>query len=448
MVHETYKLINTIKKMYPVIEFLHNRYFPDSKVYYSEKALIETKRKGRKVAPFVVPVVGGIVMESEGYRAYEVEAPYIAPKMPITADELANKAFGEPPESGRTPAQRENEIQAEHMDDLRKAILRRIELMCSEILLTGKVLMKHFSSAEDAAKDINYSLKYLQFYEKEFQNHHSFNEDFKSVPASEKVRLLYEMAGELRKRGIKASDLLMTADVFALLLSDIEFLEFFNKAKVDIGDIKPEELPDGVICNGRININGVTLTMFVYDEQYEDLDGEVKAIFPEGTIAMLHPNIGETVYAQVTYVEGKGFKSHAEKIIPRLVADEKNNMVEVQTFSRPVPYPFDWDSWLVANINDEPVAKEDGKENHASQENDTGSAAKSSAGAGEGVSNDIKLKTPDEINAMTKKADVIAYAESIGLSGLNDGQRLDELKEAVLNYQEETYEEQGGGDNL
>lgn len=48
MVHETYKLINTIKKMYPVIEFLHNRYFPDSKVYYAEKALIETKeREGR-----------------------------------------------------------------------------------------------------------------------------------------------------------------------------------------------------------------------------------------------------------------------------------------------------------------------------------------------------------------------------------------------------------------
>lgn len=433
MVHETYKLISTVKKMYPVIEFLHNRYFPDSKVYYAEKALIETKRKGRKVAPFVVPVVGGIVMESEGYRAYEVEAPYIAPKMPITADELAKKAFGESPESGRTPAQRENEIQAEHMDDLRKAIYRRIELMCSEILLTGKVLMKHFSSMEDAAKDVNYSLKYLQFYEKEFGNRYSLEKDFKSMSASERILLLYDMAAVLRGRGIKASDLVMTSDVSALLLSDIEFLEFFNKAKVDFGDIKPEEVPDGVVCNGRINVNGVTLTMFTYDEEYEDLDGKVKAIFPKGTIAMLHPNLGETVYAQVTYVDGKGFKSYAEKIIPRLVADEKNNMVEVQTFSRPVPYPHDWDGWLVVNIYDEPVSKEVSEDNVDTDEESL---------------DGVELKSLDEINSMTKKADVIAYAESIGLNDLNTEQKLDELKDAVLNYQEETYEEQGGGDIL
>lgn len=432
MIHETYKLINTVKKMYPVIEFLHNRYFPDSKVYYSEKALIETKRKGRKVAPFVVPVVGGIVMESEGYRAYEVEAPYIAPKMPITAEELANKAFGESPESGRTPAQRENEIQAEHMDDLRQAICRRIELMCSDILLTGKVLMKHFSSMEDAAKDVNYSLKYLQFYEKEFGNRYPLEKDFESMSASERILLFYDMAAVLRGRGIKASDLVMTADVSGLLLSDIEFLEFYNKAKVDFGDIKQEELPDGVVCNGRINVNGVTLTMFVYDEQYEDLDGEVKAIFPKGTIAMLHPNLGETVYAQVTYVDGKGFKSYAEKIIPRLVADEKNNMVEVQAFSRPVPYPYDWDGWLVANIYDNPVSKE---------------VSENSINVDEEPLDGVELKSLDEINAMTKKADVIAYAESIGLNDLDAEQKLVKLKDAVLNYQEERYEEQGGGDN-
>ena len=120
MVVETFKLIETIKKMYPVMQFFKDRYFPDGKTFYSEKALIETKKGGRRVAPFVIPVVGGIVQDAEGYRAYEVKAPYIAPKMPITAEELELKAFGESPESGRTPAQRENEIESEHMDDIRK----------------------------------------------------------------------------------------------------------------------------------------------------------------------------------------------------------------------------------------------------------------------------------------------------------------------------------------
>ena len=43
---------------------------------------------------------------------------------------------------------------------------------------------------------------------------------------------------------------------------------------------------------------------------------------------------------------------------------------------------------------------------------------------------------------MKKTADVIAYADSIGLSGLGEGKKLDELKTAVLNYQEENFEEQ------
>lgn len=424
MIRETYKLINSVKKMYPVAEFIHNRYFPDGKTFYSQKALIETKKKGRKVAPFVIPVVGGIAMENEGYRAYELDAPYIAPKMPITADELANKAFGESPESGRTPEQRENEIQAEHMDDLRKSICRRIELMCADILTTGRVLMKHFANGEDAVKDENYSLKYLQFYDEDFTNQYQFSKDFTEMTASEKILEFYKMAAELMSRGIRATDIVMTSDVSMLLMSDIDFLEFFNKAKVEMGEIAPSELPEGVVCNGKININGVVLTMFTYDEYFEDLDGEVKPVFPKGTIAFLQPGMGETVYAQVTFVEGKNFKSYAEKIIPRLVADEGNNMIEVQSFSRPVPYPYDWESWLVANIYDDPIS---------------GSSI-NSVNLFEEASEAVALKTEAEINAMTKKADLIAYAESIGLSGLTAEQSLSELKDAVLNYQEETYE--------
>ena len=428
MVTETYKLINAIKKMYPVVQFFKNRYFPDGKVYYSEKALIETKKKGRAVAPFVIPVVGGIALESEGYRAMEIEAPYIAPKKVITAAELEKKAFGESPESGRTPAQRENELEAEYMDDLRKSVSRRHELMCTELLLTGKVLMKHYANGDDAAKGVNYDLKYLQFYDKEFKNRYTFSSSFKDMSASLKIQEFYKMASKLRERGIRATDIVMASDVSMELMSKDDFLKFYDIAKVDFGDIKQTELPEGVVCNGRININGVVMTMFTYDEAYEDLDGQEKAFIPAGTILFLQPGMGETVYAQVTFFSGGSFKSYAEKIVPRFVGSEKENTAEVQVFSRPVPYPYDWEGWLVANINDKPEAGSD----------DSGQQPVE-AGIPEGQSDSPALKTGDEINAMTKKADVIGYAESIGLNGLGTEQGLNDLKTAVLNYQEENY---------
>lgn len=428
MIRETYKLVKTVKKMYPVVQFLKDRYFPDGPVYYSEKALIEFKKKGRKIAPFVVPLVNGIVMEKDGYRTDIVDAPYIAPKRVITAKELEQKAFGESPESGRSPEQRENELESEFIDDNRISILRRHEKMCADILLTGQVIMKHYATAEDAAKGENYDFKYLRFYEGEFKNKYKFTKKFKDMTTSEKIQEFYKMATVLRKRGVRATDIVMTSDVSMLLMSDKDFLEFYNKAKVNIGEINPTELPDGVVSNGSININGVVMTLFTYDEIYEDLDGEEKAILPAGTIAFLQPNMGTTVYAQVTFYTKDGFKSYAEKIVPRLVGDEKSNMAEVQAFSRPVMYPNDMDGWLVANIYDETAS--------------TQTEADNSVDTHEPPTADVStLKTEAEITAMTKKAELIAYATSIGLSGLDNSMKLDELQDAILNYQEEIYGE-------
>lgn len=428
MIRETYKLVKTVKKMYPVVQFLKDRYFPDGPVYYSEKALIEFKKKGRKIAPFVIPLVNGIVMEKDGYRTDIVDAPYIAPKRVITAKELEQKAFGESPESGRSPEQRENELESEFIDDNRISILRRHEKMCADILLTGQVIMKHYATAEDAAKGENYDFKYLRFYEGEFKNKYKFTKKFKDMTTAEKIQEFYKMATVLRKRGIRATDIVMTSDVSMLLMSDKDFLEFYNKAKVNIGEINPTELPDGVVSNGSININGVVMTLFTYDEIYEDLDGEEKEILPAGTIAFLQPNMGTTVYAQVTFYTKDGFKSYAEKIVPRLVGDEKSNMAEVQAFSRPVMYPNDIDGWLVANIYDEVAATQKDADNsvdtHEPPTVDTGT-----------------LKTEAEITAITKKAELIAYATSIGLSGLDNSMKLDELQDAILNYQEEIYGE-------
>lgn len=428
MIRETYKLVKTVKKMYPVVQFLKDRYFPDGPVYYSEKALIEFKKKGRKIAPFVITLVNGIVMEKDGYRTDIVDAPYIAPKRVITAKELEQKAFGESPESGRSPEQRENELESEFIDDNRISILRRHEKMCADILLTGQVIMKHYATAEDAAKGENYDFKYLRFYEGEFKNKYKFTKKFKDMTTAEKIQEFYKMATVLRKRGVRATDIVMTSDVSMLLMSDKDFLEFYNKAKVNIGEINPTELPDGVVSNGSININGVVMTLFTYDEIYEDLDGEEKAILPAGTIAFLQPNMGTTVYAQVTFYTKDGFKSYAEKIVPRLVGDEKSNMAEVQAFSRPVMYPNDMDGWLVANIYDETAS--------------TQTEADNSVDTHEPPTADVStLKTEAEITAMTKKAELIAYATSIGLSGLDNSMKLDELQDAILNYQEEIYGE-------
>ncbi len=435
MILETQTLIAAVKKMYPVYLFFKNRYFPDGRTFASEKALIEMKKKGKDIAPFVIPVRGGIVMTSEGYRAMEVKGPYIAPSRMITSEDLEKKAFGESPESGRTPENRENEVEAEHLDDLRHMVERRKEKMCTDLVTTGRVLMEHYATAEDAAKGKNATEMVLQFYEEDegFRNYYKMKKPFSSMSGEEKMRMIYDMATELNHRGVKATDLVMTKDVGPDFFLDKDVLDYFNVRKVDLGSVAPKELPEGVMSPGTYNVSGVALTLFVYDNNFTDLDGKEKDFLPAGTIAMLKPNMGTTVYAQVTFVNrDTGFETFIEPMVPRVTYDENNNLAKVLVVSRPVPYPNDSEGWLVTNIYD-PVS-----------ESDT-SQTKGSTGQERSVSDSDtgELLSEEDIRAMTK-AQLLEYGASIGVDGLTDKMLVDDIRNAILDYQLELDAEPGG----
>ena len=290
--------------------------------------------------------------------------------------------------------------------------------MCTQIITTGEVQMKHFSTASDAAADKNGVMKVLRFYNNAdgFQNKYKFKKDFKTMTAQEKITEFYKMALILKKRGVATSDIVMTGDVSMLLMTDEKFLEFYNKKAVEMGEIKQSELPDGVSYNGSINIMGIVFKMFTYENQYEDLDGKTKDFLPAGTIAFLQPGMGRTVYAQVTFTNGTGFESHADKIVPHVVVSDTDNLMMIHAFSRPVPYPKDPEGWLVANINDE-ISEVSLNEDNALPVAD---------GA-------VDLKSEDEINSMTKDA-LFKYGQSIG-APVTTTMKLEELKTAVIEYQ-------------
>lgn len=355
MVTDTFQLIDAVKQMYPVAQFLKDRYFPDGKNFYSSEVMIDSKKQGRQMAPFVIPKINGIVMESEAMRTDRIKAPTIAPKTPITPEDLEKRGFGESPDSNRAPADRERELEADILDEHRNAISRRLEQMCADIITTGQVTIKQYATAEDAAADKNAQERVLQYFDSTFGNRFVTSKKWNNMTAQEKVDTLYKMASELHKRGFKATDLVITADVAAGLFADPDFLDYFDKRRVEIGNIAPIETPEGVVYNGSFVVHGVTLSLFTYDEWFAAADGTLTRILPANTIAMLTPGMGKTVYGQVTFLEGTGenaeYKSYAEKFVPRAVANITDNVKDICLFSRPVPYPVFTDSWLYVDAD-------------------------------------------------------------------------------------------------
>ena len=74
-----------------------DRYFPTnaaSDVFATDDVLVEYRKGSKKAAPFVAPRKGGITILREGYTMKRFTPAYIAPKRPLSIDDLKREASG------------------------------------------------------------------------------------------------------------------------------------------------------------------------------------------------------------------------------------------------------------------------------------------------------------------------------------------------------------------
>lgn len=348
--YDTTTLIKTAKKIYPVLTWFRNRYFPtsDQDIFPTNQVLIEYKEGGRKMAPFVIPRRGGITMEREGYIGKEYEPPYIAPQRPLTIDDLNKKGFGENLYSEMTPEQRQAQVLGEDLSDLSEMIDRREEWMCSELLFKGEIIMKHYAEKYGVGTPVE---KVLRFFDSTFDNEYTPVKDWDDAEAT-----IYDdcesMVMMLTQAGCKATDLVMSASVWKSFINDPKIQKLYDLARVNMGSIEPTELPDGVAYMGQIIIGGKKLDIFVYAEQYEDESGVIQTYMPSGKILVTAPGMGRMLYGAISQLEQTDgtFHTYTGKKIPKYLADARSEVREIRVASAPVPVPNDRKGWVVSTV--------------------------------------------------------------------------------------------------
>lgn len=349
-IYDTRTLIKTAKKIFPVLNWFRNRYFPtsDQDIFPTAKVLIEYKEGNRKLAPFVIPKKGGITMEREGYTAVEYEPPYIAPKRPLTIDDLNKKGFGEDLYSEFTPEQRQAQVLGEDVADLSAMIDRREEWMCGEVIFTGEVVMKHYAEAYGEGKPIE---KVLRYYDSTFQNVYTPSVLWDGTNPS-----IYDdldaMVLMLTTAGCQATDLNMASDVYSVFINDAKIQKLLDNRSMNIGNINPVVTPEGVAHVGTIVVRGKKLDIFVYDEVYEDEEGEIQPFMPSGKLFISAPGMGRLLYGAISQIEQEDglVHSYRGKRIPKYFSDAKNEVREIRVASAPVPVPNDKKGWVVSTV--------------------------------------------------------------------------------------------------
>ena len=226
-IYETIWMLAAIEELPLEHTFFKSRYFPTDDmmdVFNTSKVLADYREGKRKKAPFVVPRIGSLPVGREGFKTYELEPAYIGLSMPLTIDQLNKRGFGESIMSGMTPEERAKHLQLHDMEELSARISRTEEWMACQTMLNNGCVMRHETDVEGVYEDVE-----VKFYDEETNPAlftpaakwtHSTISTKGEITVGNWYEDIYQMLVRQKRRGMPATDLLVSSDVGAFLMED------------------------------------------------------------------------------------------------------------------------------------------------------------------------------------------------------------------------------------
>lgn len=347
---DTYTLMAVQKRIVPKQTFFRDRYFPteEGDIFSSNKVLTEYMDGDRKMAAFVSPRVGAIPMERMGYEIHEFEPASIGVSRPLTSDDLTKRGFGEAIYANSTPAQRTAKLVQNDLADMDGRIIRTEEWMCAQTMLDNGCVMQEM--LDNVTKG---EAKVVNFYNPGHENDHIYtaahkwNEEggnfFGDVPA---------MCRLLSKRGLRAADLLLGADVYDAVMNLEKVQRLLDKnSGIIIGQIEQQlSAYDGVVYGGTLNFRGYKLNLISVDETYVDSTDKEQSYFPKTDAVITAPGCGHLMYGAITQINyGDTIQSTISgRRVPKFSIDQENDTRKTALKSRPLAAPKNYIPWIRA----------------------------------------------------------------------------------------------------
>lgn len=351
--YDTHTLLASVQQLPPLHTFLLDRYFPTnaaSDIFATDDVLVEYKKGSKKAAPFVAPRKGGITILRDGYTMKRFTPAHIAPKRPLTIDDLKKRGFGEALYTQLTPEQRQGVIMLGDLDELRDMNARRKEAMAAEVIFTNGCIMHEYT--DDLG---HYEEKEVRFYDGASNLAvYTPSAMWDTTEASGKQVLadVAAMISMLTSRGLSATEVLVAPDVADVILANEWILKLLDNRNYQIGGVDPVLLPAGVSKIARLNIKGRMIDFLCYEDTYTEVDGTAKAFVPQGMIAVGAAAAGRTVYGAITQVEQSDgeFHTYTGVDVPKYLSDATHNTRELILSTAPLCMPNNENPFITARV--------------------------------------------------------------------------------------------------
>lgn len=272
---ETRTMMQALEEMKPPRTFLLDSFFRNSQTFGTEAVDVDIVKGKRKLAPFVSPLHEGKVVKREGYSTETFKPPYLKPKRATRAQNFLQRQPGEAVYAGSlTPQQRAARELGKDLTELRESIIRREEWMASQALTTGKVTV----SGDGVEAEVDFQMDATHLVTLSGTDLWT---DAGSDPIA-KLRAWKRMCAQ--DSGVAPDRVIFGASVVDAFFHNAKVKDLLDNRRIEIGTIKPSELPDGVTHLGYFADPGVDI--FTYDEWYLDDAGNEQPMVPVDSIIM------------------------------------------------------------------------------------------------------------------------------------------------------------------
>lgn len=334
-----------VRRIPPVHTFFRDTFFKNRQTFSTKSVDVDFKKGKRQLAPFVHPKVGGKTMLNSGYQTKTYTPVLLAPNKITTVDDLLERAAGENPYSGRTPAERAVEKLAEDFRELQEMNVRREEWMAAATIFTGQIPI--------IGEGVNEVIDF------EFENTETIVTDALkwTSPTADPMADLERWHETVQKNGfVNCNICIMAKDVATAFINNEKVKGVLDIKAYDLAVIKPRQLPNGVTYIGTVHKLG--LDIYQYNEWYLDdwtnPDApEDKPLVPDGTLAMLSTEAVYSIYyGAITMIpeEGKNFVTVEGDMVPQTWVERRPDRRFLQLNSKPLTVPHEVNSWFVAHV--------------------------------------------------------------------------------------------------
>lgn len=342
--YETRTLLAPFEEGPVVHTFLRDTFFTAREYPPTNLVEFDYRRGRRKMAPFVAPLIGGKVMERQGFETRFFRAPRIAPVRALRTPDLEARLPGETIYSGRTAADRAAELLAEDVIFCDEAISRREEWMCRQCLVNGKITV----TAENGyTYDINYLEYGLGAGAGTANNHETVAITWDQATSDPLADLERARLNTIKASGISPNVALFGNTAKETFIRNANVAKYLDNRRFELGSVAPVIQSDSVVRFGMVP----GMELYHYSEFFEDDAGTLFPMLPDALVMILSTNVpNKIVYGAFTQLENaksKTFQTYQTSRIPFVYGDEEDGSLFYRLTSCPLPMPADVLGWRI-----------------------------------------------------------------------------------------------------